>query len=258
MSELSRIAALKLDKITVSLEDLLWRMKMSGDLRDIIEDTAREVLLESEARRRGFKATKDEIAEGVEEIYQTFALEDSREAADILKDEGLTIKDLERAIENSILIDKAREALTDEEIDPYFKEHWEEYEVVSLSPVVCKDRDRAADLLQQVRQGKISFEELIRICGSEIRTAASATLSGEQVRADLPAMLREPIFSSRIGDVVGPLEYDGAIYLFRIDGLSRAELDEELRGEIMDVLVQEWVETKLDEMGMSSDLLPMK
>jgi hypothetical protein len=258
MSELSRIAALKLDKITVSLEDLLWRMKMSGDLRDIIEDTAREVLLEHEARSRGLKATKEEIAEGVEDIYQTFALEDSREATDILKDEGLTMRDLEKAIENSILIDKAREALTDAAIDPYFKKHWEEYEVVSLSPVICRDKSLALEQLQSLRHGKISFEDLLRSCGSETRAGVPATLAGEQVRADLPQSLREPIFAARIGDVVGPLEYDGAAYLFRIDGLSRAELDEELRGEIMDVLVQEWVETRLDEMGMTSDLLPMK
>lgn len=257
MSDLSQIAALKLDKITVSLEDLLWRMKMSGDLREIIEDTAREVLLENEARRRGLKATKAEITEGVEEIYKTFALEDSREANDILKDEGLTMKDLERAIENSILVDKAREALTDEAIDPYFKEHWEEYEVVSLSPVICRDKSRASELLQSLRQGKISFEEIVRVSGSEMRAKAPATLTGEQVRADLPQALREPIFAARIGDVVGPIECEGVTYLFRIDGLSRAELDEELRGEIMDVLVQEWVETRLDEMGISSDLLPM-
>jgi parvulin-like peptidyl-prolyl isomerase len=66
-------------------------------------------------------------------------------------------------------------------------------------------------------------------------------------RAFLAQELNAKVFSASPGDLIGPLEKDGAFQLILVEEVRRATLDPDVREAIRERIFQEWASNYLKE-----------
>ncbi|MBI4861340.1 MAG: peptidyl-prolyl cis-trans isomerase, partial [Candidatus Riflebacteria bacterium] len=224
MSDLKNVIALKVNDTPVTLDQLLWRMKVSGDLQEVLKAAAREMVVLEAARKEGFTASDKEIGDAVAAVYASLGAASEAQALEALKASGLGKDDVKRYVESIVIARKLKDSITRDRVPGYYKEHWEEFEVAELSEIAVMDDSLARELFTQLTEEGADFEEIAEKHSILEESRANGGYTGEQIRADLPQEVREPIFSATPGSIVGPFKVEKKHFIVQVEDVTKAEL----------------------------------
>lgn len=135
--------------------------------KQILENLIDNLLIIQEAKKRGFKATPEEIKARIEEIKKSFKTEQEYRAA--LAQSGLTESDVPKGVEKMILTEKLLKKVlggikvSDEEIKEYYEKNKSQFKVAEsaeIAHIYLQSESSATIALNEIKKG-MTFEDAV-------------------------------------------------------------------------------------------------
>ncbi len=242
MPNLDSIPAAKMAGVALSLRDCLVRLKQRGQLQTLLREAVLEAFLCQQAGAAGLVVSIQQLQFAVDAWRRRLGLNSAEQTNSWLKREGLSVKDLECAVERDLLVAGLREHVTGPLIAGHFAAHPDRYERVRLAQIVVDRVDLARELLTHIRQEGGDFAQLAREHSLHAPSRERGGDLGVVLRRQLPPGV-ETVFTANSGEVVGPVALPDGFHLFRVGARSPAVLDgpttEVIRKEVFDAWLAE-------------------
>ena len=145
---------------------------------------------------------------------------------------GISLDNLQKLAAFPRRLSKATEAVWGEAVPSQFLEQRPDLDQVVLSLVRFTDPDLAQELYFQLKEGELSFGELVE----------SHASGPDQLRRGLlgPILLRRlhPLLAKVVERypekaLIPPIDLDGTVHLIRVEEILRAELNDSLRQQLL-------------------------
>lgn len=240
-----------------STSDPELRRAIAQIVPDLILSAVDELLLVQRGRESGYALGDQQFASIVESIRKSNNLEDEARFKEALKQEGLSMDDLRRNLERSMLVQQVTRvevmekiSISDEEARAYYDQHRTEFTSPTeitlreiLIEVPTSDRgvnvaqdDAARAQAEEVRKRLLAGEPFARLAG-EVSAASSKANGGliGPIHADeLAPQLRDMLAALNVGDITSVLRTQRGYQILKLESRtdSKVKSFEEARGEI--------------------------
>jgi len=214
----------------------------------IMVDAVDEMLLVQRGKELGYKLSDEQFKGVLDNIKKENKLENEEQFQAALKAEGITMVDLRRNLERSMLVQRVQQnevmgkiGVSEEEARKYYDAHLNEFttpqsatlrEILIAVPTdtnkglnVAADeaaKAKADDIRERVTTGSESFEKLAAEV-SDAPSKANAGLIGPISLNDLSADLRKIIDGIKPGDVTPPTRMARGYQLYKLEALTVAQ-----------------------------------
>jgi peptidyl-prolyl cis-trans isomerase SurA len=224
---------------------------------DLILNAVDELLLIQRGRESGYTLGDQQFATIVEGIRKSNNLEDEARFKEALKQEGLTMDDLRRNLERTMIVQQVTRveimdkiSINDEEARAYYDQHRNEFTSPTeitlreiLIEVPTSDRgvnvaedDAARDRAEEVRKRLLAGEPFPRLAGevSAASSKANGGLIGPIHTDELAPQLRDLLQPMQVGDITGVLRTQRGYQILKLETRtdSKVKSFEEARGDI--------------------------
>lgn len=212
----------------------------------IVVDSVNEMLIVQRGRELGYKLSDDQFKQIVENIKKENKIDTEEQWQAALKQENMTMDDLRRQLERSMIIQRVQQnevfgkiAVSDDEGRKYYEEHTSEFttpasvtlrEILVAVPTDAKglnvaQDDAAKERAEQIRAraaGGESFEKL----ASEVSDAPSKTnagLIGPISLADISPELRSVIQAMKPGDITPVVRGSRGYQILKLETMTASK-----------------------------------
>jgi peptidyl-prolyl cis-trans isomerase SurA len=206
-----------------------------------------EMLLMQRGKELGYKLSDEQFASVLDSIKKDRKLETDEQFQQALKDSNMTLADLRRQIEKSVVMDRVRQsevlskiAISDEEARRYYDAHKSEFtkpqeitlrEILIAVPAgtgntvnVGADnaaKEKAAGLRDRALAGD-SYEKLAADF-SDSPSKANAGLIGPISSSDVSPELRKLFDAMKVGDITQPLRIPTGYQILKLESRSESQ-----------------------------------
>src|SRR5688572_14060801 len=230
----------------------------------VIVDAVDEMLMLQRGKELGYTMTTERFNSIVENIKKENKIESDEALQAALKQEGMTMADLRRQLEKTMLVQQVQQTeilqklqVTDTEMRAYYDAHKNEFatvpqitlrEITVNVPVtkqgvnVAQD-DAAKAKAEEVRVKIVAGEPFPRLAAdySDSGSKANGGLVGPLSKSDLSDELQKAIAGLKTGDVTPVLRTTRGYQIIKIENLqdTASKSFEDARGEIDDKIAKE-------------------
>ena len=150
-------------------------------------------------------------------------------------------------------IEKFKQARWSEQVEPFFIAHKKDLDRVCFSLIRLQNKALAQEIYFRLTEKEQTFAELARqySLGSEAQTAGIiGPVPLDRVHPTIARMLKrvEP------GKILPPAQVQEWIAIVRLETFISAQLDEQIKKELLDKLFSQWLDKKMRELPI--DLFP--
>ena len=213
----------------------------------IMVDAVDEMLLVQRGKELGYKLSDEQFKGVLDNIKKENKLENEEQFQAALKAEGITMADLRRNLERSMLVQRVQQnevmgkiGVSEDEARKYYESHLNEFttpqsvtlrEILVAVPSDNKGLNVAADeaaktkaeaIRERATTGGESFEKLASDV-SDAPSKANAGLIGPISMNDLSADLRKMIESLKAGEVTPVTRMARGYQLYKLEALTTAQ-----------------------------------
>ena len=240
---------LTIDGVTLSLEQSLDYLRTAGKLSTVVLEIAQQYLLENEIKALEISEPEADI---VEQFIVEFRLQQQLTSPESfqkwLLTNGINYADFKHQVTFRIKQENLKEKVTELKVQKYFVQNKENLARVVLSRIVVQHPEIAEDLKAQLERGA-DFVQLAKQY-STVDDAVVGGVMGPVIRAQMPEMVRKATENAQVGQIIGPLQIEGRYCLLKIEQLLPASLDGALKRDLENLLFEEWLKEKLQNMNV--------
>ena len=230
----------------------------------IIVDAVDEMLMVQRGKELGYTMTADRFNSIVENIKKENKIESDDALQAALKQEGMTMADLRRQLERTMLVQQVQQTeilqklqVTDTELKAYYEARKEEFATVpqitlreitinvptTAQGINVAQDDAAKAKAEEVRVKIVAGEPFARLAAdySDSGSKANGGLVGPLSRSDLSDDLQKAIAGLKTDDVTPVLRTTRGYQIIKIEALqtSTTKTFEDARSEIADKIANE-------------------
>jgi parvulin-like peptidyl-prolyl isomerase len=231
---------------------------------EVIVDAVDELLIVQRGKELGYTMSNEQFDSIVANIKKENKLEDDAAFQAALKGEGLTMVDLRRQLERTMIIQRVQQTevmskleVTDAELKMYYDSHKESFTTTPqltlrelLVAVPASDRgvnvgveDEARAKAEDIRKRLIGGEPFARLASelSDSPSKANGGLVGPVTRDVLAPELQQAIEGLKAGDLTPVLRTSRGFQLIKIETMETATVKpfDDARGDIADRLAND-------------------
>lgn len=236
---------LTVDDQPISLGQALRYLESVGKLEFFLWEIMRQYVLEQELQVLDENEISTEL---IEQMVIDFRLERQLTNAEIFQQwlisEGLDYASFRKKVAFNFQVEKLKARVTQPNVQEYFIENKIYLDRVVLSRLVVEEQALAEELHSQILEDGARFEQLVQeysIAGDRISNGMMGPIS----RGAMPDTVRASVDLANNGDLIGPLEIEGLWYLFRVENVLPAALDEEMKQKLEEDIFEQWLEDKV-------------
>jgi parvulin-like peptidyl-prolyl isomerase len=237
-------ADLEGEREEVPLEFVLRHARLTEQL-GFVRSAARAFLVSREARRRSIAPTDGAVQAAADAFRRARGLLTSRETEAWLCRHGITLEEFEERIRGEVLEHLVREAVTADRVRGYFSGARTEFETAVVWRIRHRDKGVILEIQVIEADSEHDFQALARQCSEDGEIAARGGYLGTVPLSSLPLALHDRIRASKPGDVLGPIEHNGAWELYQVSNYRPAVFDASAREQAAGVLFERWIEAAL-------------
>ena len=225
----------------------------------VIVDAVDEMLMVQRGKELGYTMSTDRFNSIVENIKKENKIESDEQLQQALKQEGMTMADLRRQLERTMLVQQVQQTeimqklqVTDTELKAYYDAHKDEFatvpsvtlrEITINVPTTAQGINVAQDeaaraKADDVRAKIVAGEPFARLASdySDSGSKANGGLVGPLQRSDLSEELQKAIAGLKTGGVTPVLRTTRGYQIIKIENLQETSTKpfEEARGEVAD------------------------
>ncbi len=235
------------DNQSISLGQALRYLEANGRLNSVLWEIMRQHVIEQQLQAsEELDVGSDLIEQAVIDFRLERQLTSLESFQEWLADERINYATFRERVIFNLKLKKLKAKITKPNLQEYFIKRKLYLDRVVLSRLVIEEQTLAEELKSQILEDGIRFELLVQ----EHSIAEDSTLNGMMgaiSRGAMPDELRMAIDSAESGELIGPLEIEELWYLFRVEKLLPASLDESLKQVLEDELFEQWLEEKIQK-----------
>ncbi len=230
----------------------------------VIVDAVDEMLMVQRGKELGYTMTTDRFNSIVENIKKENKIESDEALQAALKQEGMTMADLRRQLERTMMIQQVQQTeilqklqTTDTELRAYYDTHKNEFQTVpqitlreisinvptTAQGINVAQDDAAKAKAEEVRTKIIAGEPFPRLAAdySDSGSKANGGLVGPLSKSDLSEQLQKAVAGMKTGDVTPVLRTTRGYQIIKIENLQDTTVKsfEDSREEIADKIANE-------------------
>jgi peptidyl-prolyl cis-trans isomerase SurA len=230
----------------------------------VIVDAVDEMLMVQRGKELGYTMNTERFNSIVENIKKENKIESDEQLQAALKQEGMTMADLRRQLERTMLVQQVQQTeimqklqVTDTEMRAYYDAHKNEFattpqitlrEITINVPVTAQgvnvaQDDAAKAKAEEVRAKIVAGEPFPRLAAdySDSGSKANGGLVGPLSKTDLSDELQKAIAGLKTGDVTPVLRTTRGYQIIKIENLqdTTTKSFEDARGDIADKIANE-------------------
>ena len=245
MPGLKDIEAATVNGRSVSLNELLYALKISNGL-DTLASAVREVVLLDAIRRDGIEVSDPELQQGSDDLRARLGLHLAADTETWLDEHEMSVEDFETYLWRRAATEKLKDRIAEGKVKGYFDQHRPAFDAVRLAQIVVEGEDRARAIVAELGAGKADFGSLARQYSVDSESRSAGGHLGWMNRTQLPAPVAAAVFAAKPGDVVGPLSSDVGYNVYHVEDMRRASLDEDTTRSVREALFVEWLGEELE------------
>ncbi|MGC9319629.1 MAG: foldase protein PrsA [Armatimonadota bacterium] len=189
--------------------------------QDMLREMIDQELLRQAAEDAGIEVTEEELDEEIANFKQQFPSEEEFNqwlaGNDLSQEEW---RDRMRLILTTRKLALKDVDVSDEKLKQFFEQNRERYDrpaTVALSEIVVDSRETAEEVLQQLKQGEASFEDLARRYSLATHSRNQGGERPEMAIERIPIdPIREAAETLPVGEVSEPIDTDGQYYIIKV------------------------------------------
>lgn len=201
--------------------------------------------------------SRDEEIAAVRTYLEGKDVNDKTELQRFLDTKGWTLADLTYFATKGIRLQRFQEQMFSDEVSLRFLENKLDLDQVSYSLIRVSDGDLAFELHQRLQEEEASFKELASEY-SEGPEKSSGGRIGPVPLNQAHSAIVDKLRSSQPGQLWKPFFLENIWLILRLDQWEGARLNEETRDQLLDQLLEEWIENRVIQLlaGQTPDPLP--
>jgi parvulin-like peptidyl-prolyl isomerase len=245
---------LVVDDRSISLNQAVTYLQDSGKFPDFLWEILSRYAIEKELQESlNIEISPAELDQQIMDFRLRYELTASEDFQEWLESEKKTYEDFRRQMQYELQLQSLQKIVTAPKIQEYFVENKIFLDRLVLSQIVVESKEQAEELKSQISDDGIRFEQIAQ----EYSIAAESILNGlvgEISRGSMPNELRAVVDTSQVGELLGPVEFDGLFYLLRIEKILPAILDKALEHSLGEDIFQQWLNAKVQNMQVQIEI----
>jgi parvulin-like peptidyl-prolyl isomerase len=223
---------LKVADHELSLGQVLAALRLRGVWDRAISDLTRREILLAYAAKQGVGAADEELQGAVDGWRRMNNLVRAEQTQAWLDNNGLTLDDLERDCEARIVEMKLMSGFDRTEIEAIYTERQTDFHAANLVMVRTADEAQANELKAKLEADPKALPALVdQYCSDEELKQQHGHI-GWVRRPAMKQHLAEAVFAAQPGAVVGPFEAGTSRLVYRVEQISKPQLNDWLETEI--------------------------
>jgi peptidylprolyl isomerase len=254
MADLRSISAAAVQDQDLSLHEVLYTLKLKGQLRPLVEEAIVQRLIAAEAQKQGLIVSDDEKQKAADLYRRGLGLEKAETTEQWLKLNHLSPEDMEIGLTRALLQQKLIDAIPGQAVQEYFAANRAGFDRARLARIVVAKKDLAEELLTQIKEEVQDFAALAQKHSTDLETKEGGGRMGVLPRRRLPPAIAQAVFNARAGDLLGPFEVNGSYALVKVEGLLPARLTPRLAEFIRLRLFRDWLRRQVQAVNIQLKL----
>src|SRR5437773_8135823 len=243
--ETRQVAALRQKGVQGDPNDEQLRQQLVSVTPQIMVDAVTEMLLVQRGKELGYKLSDEDFRKAVDNIKKEYKLDSDEKFQAALKQENMTMPDLRRQFERSMLVQRVEQievfgkiGVTEDEARKYYEAHMQEFTApasVALREILVSvpndgkalnvGQDEAAKAkADEIRRRAAAGENFMKLAedSSDAPSRANAGLIGPLNLADLSPDLRAVIEPLKAADLTQVIRTNRGYQFFKVETASAA------------------------------------
>lgn len=233
----------------ISPSDVLQQVKLSSQFPEIVEGIVSRQIVVQHAKTLNLSLTTEELQKAADSFRLKNQLVTAEQTVSWLKQQGLSLDDLEALMHHSVLSAKLAEQLFSAKVEPYFAEHQLEYTQVVMYEIILQNADLALELFYAIQEQETTFSAVAHhyiqdeIQGLELQRRGG--YRGTLKRAELLPELSAAVFAAKAPQLLKPILVGKNSHLIFLEEVIRPQLNPALRAQILTELFSSWLQRQL-------------
>jgi parvulin-like peptidyl-prolyl isomerase len=199
--------------------------------------------------------TTEEQKLAYQQAFQQLNIDSDDKLNAWLKQQGMTLADLEKRAERSLKLAKFKQTTWGAKVNSAFLERKQQLDRVIYSLICTKDFCVAQELYFRVKEGEQSFDELAREY-SQGPEAQTGGLIGPIEIGSVHPNLAKMLIASDVGQVQTPTVIGDWIVLVRLEKVLPVTLDEAMQQRLIDEAFTKWLDESVAQQMATFSITP--
>lgn len=226
-------------------EDIIVYLRRSHKIAEIADLVKRDALILNICDRLSITISDEELQAEGDTFRQAHKLLGASETLTWLQQQQITVEDWSQGIKVALLTRKLKEHLFGDAVDGHYISNRDDYKRVALSQILVRELPDALKVAHALQAENASFCALALDYSQGKQSKENGGFVGICFIAKLLPEIVEAVYEAKEGEVVGPVQTKLGYRIIRIEKLFPTELNESVRGEILDSLFQAWLQEQI-------------
>ena len=225
----------------LSVDQAIACMDFMWDEARIAERLVNICLVQDELATNPIDLSDEEFQRAMDGFRRARGLFKAEDTRCWMERRGITHQELELLVSNLATVAKLRDRLVGGRVQDYFKTHSQDFDIAHIARIVLSDMSAASVLADQIQRGEADFFN----AAQHVFTRSGqpgADLFAAVRRRDAADEIRDSLFQSLPGSVLGPARDGDRYAIVRVLSVARARLDKDTRETIENILFDEWLD----------------
>jgi parvulin-like peptidyl-prolyl isomerase len=231
---------LQIGERTITTNEIVPLLKQYGILPQLIK----EIVLDSAIAN--ITLSQEEINQALKQFYQENQLNSDADLEAWLETRSLEREQLDNLISRKLKIEQFKKETWGDKVESYFIQRKPKLDKVVYSLIRVNDVGIAQELYFRIQEGEQSFGELAREHSQGPEAQTGGVLGPVELGVPHPA-LAKMLASVQPGQLLPPTKLGDWMVILRLEKLLPAQLDEAMRGRLLNELFENWLQTQLKE-----------
>jgi parvulin-like peptidyl-prolyl isomerase len=240
--------------ITITSEDILHYVKLYYQIPDFIDQIIISKVIKNTASEAGIKIEIEELQSAADKFRLMNQIENAEDTWTWLEHYAFSLDDFEELISSKLLTNKLAQHLFADKVEPYFFENQLDYASVVIYEVVLDDEDLVMELFYAIKEGETSFYDVAHQYIQDTELRRRCGYRGKVNRQDLKPEISAAVFAAKSPQLLKPIITSKGVHLIMVEEIIQAELDENLRSQIMSDLFSEWLKGQIAKVEVIKQL----
>ncbi|MBD2292458.1 peptidylprolyl isomerase [Anabaena sphaerica FACHB-251] len=240
--------------ISVSPVDILYHIKISCQIPNILEAIAARKIIADIADKEGIEIETEELQQAADNLRLANKLIKAEETWTWLNKHYLSLDNFEEIAYTNLLSAKLANHLFADKVEPFFYAHQLDYTAAVTYEVILDDEDLALEIFYALQEGEISFHQIARqyIQNPELRRAGG--YQGIRQRSDFRPEIAAAIFAATPPQILKPIITHKGAHIIMVEEIIKPQLNEQMRLKIMGELFTNWLNQQVNTLEIVAQL----
>ncbi|MBD2569028.1 peptidylprolyl isomerase [Anabaena lutea] len=241
--------------VIVSPEDILYHIKISCQIPNLLEAIATRKIIADTAVKEGIQIEIEELQQAADSLRLANKLIKAEETWAWLEKYHLSLDNFEEIAHTNLLSAKLANHLFADKVEPFFYAHQLDYTGAATYEVILDDEDLALEIFYALQEGEITFQEIARqyIPNPELRRAGG--YQGIQQRSDFRPEIAAAVFAANPPQILKPIITPKGAHILMVEEIIKPQLNEQTRLKIMGDLFTNWVQQQITTLEIVTKLV---